>query len=310
MELDLAKLLSENEIMLFFLVVGIGFIIGKRKIGSIEIGSTTGVLLAGLFLGHFGFRDSPDLANLGFTLFIFSVGFQAGPRFFSVFLQDGSKYVVLSVVVAVTGTILALTLARIAGLDYGVAAGLLGGALTSTPTLAGAQDAISSGIAVLPEGMTAAQARQNVSVGYAITYLFGTIGLIVFIRYFPILLRIDLHKEARDLAQERGLKEEGESDEVGRLPIIRAYRVTTDEVIGRSLRQLHREKGYTWAVIRIKSGDELLEPDGDTVVENFANATGAGGAIEFWGPETNLSSSSTDSESGLKKDIAIEYKDL
>ena len=147
MELDLAKLLSENEIMLFFLVVGIGFIIGKRKIGSIEIGSTTGVLLAGLFLGHFGFRDSPDLANLGFTLFIFSVGFQAGPRFFSVFLQDGSKYVVLSVVVAVTGTILALTLARIAGLDYGVAAGLLGGALTSTPTLAGAQDAISSGIA-------------------------------------------------------------------------------------------------------------------------------------------------------------------
>lgn len=267
MELDVSKLLADNVILLFFLVVGIGYIIGKRKIGSIEIGSTTGVLLAGLFLGHFGFRDSPDLANLGFTLFIFSVGYQAGPRFFSVFLQDGAKYVALSVAVAVTGTLLALTLARIAGLDYGVAAGLLGGALTSTPTLAGAQDAISSGIAVLPEGMSAAQAGQNVSIGYAITYLFGTIGLIVFIRYFPILLRIDLHKEARELARERGLKEEGEGDEIANLPIIRAYRVTADEVIGRSLRQLHREIGYTWAVLRIRRGDALIEPDGDTLIE-------------------------------------------
>jgi len=100
------------------------------------------------------------------------------------------------VVVALSGTFLAVGLARIAGFDYGVAAGLLGGALTSTPTLVGAQDAVTGGMAVLPEGMTATQALENISVGYAITYLFGTIGLIVFIRYFPILLRIVLHQEA------------------------------------------------------------------------------------------------------------------
>jgi len=78
MELDLSKLLSENVIMLFFLVVGIGYIIGKRKIGSIEIGSTTGVLLAGLFLGHFGFRDSPDLATLGFPCSYFPSAVRPG----------------------------------------------------------------------------------------------------------------------------------------------------------------------------------------------------------------------------------------
>jgi putative transport protein len=267
MELDIAALLRDNTTLLFFLVVGIGYIIGKRKIGSIEVGSTTGVLLAGLFLGHFGFQTSPDLANLGFTLFIFSVGYQAGPRFFSVFLQDGAKYVALAVVVAVTGSLLAVTLARVAGFDYGVAAGLLGGALTSTPTLAGAQDAVTSGLATLPEGISAQQALENISVGYAITYLFGTIGLIVFIRYFPILLRIDLHEEAVALARERGLKEEGEGEEAATLPLLRVYRATIDEAIGRSLRELQRKRGYKAAVLRIRRGDEIIEPDGDTVIE-------------------------------------------
>jgi putative transport protein len=202
MKLDLSKLLSENVILLFFLVVGIAYVIGKRKIGGIEIGSTTGVLLAGLFLGHFGFPDSPDLATLGFTLFIFSVGFQAGPRFLSVFHQDCPKYVASAVVVAVSGTLLAVTLARVAGFDYGVAAGLRGGALTSTPTLVGAQDAVKGGLATLPEGVSATRTLENISVGYAITYLFATIGQIVFIRYFPILSKIDLHKEALELLRE------------------------------------------------------------------------------------------------------------
>jgi Trk K+ transport system NAD-binding subunit len=63
------------------------------------------------------------------------------------------------------------------------------------------------------------------------------------------------------------LQEEGDSRVVAKLPIIHTYRVTSEEVIGQSLRELHREKGYTWAVLRIRRGDDLIEPDGDTVAK-------------------------------------------
>ena len=143
-----------------------------------DIGATTGVLLIGLLLGHLGFPSSSEASAFGFSLFIFSVGLQAGPSFFSALAEDGKKYIIIAVIVSVSALSLAIGLSHIFDFGVGFNAGLLAGALTSTPTLAGAHDAISSGLASLPEGMTAIQASRNVSVAYAITYIFGTIGLI------------------------------------------------------------------------------------------------------------------------------------
>ena len=91
MEINLQELLSNNVILLLFCVIGFGYLIGNIKIGSIQVGSTTGVLLAGLMAGHIGFSDAPGAGTFWFILFIFSVGLQAGPSFFSVFLADGKK---------------------------------------------------------------------------------------------------------------------------------------------------------------------------------------------------------------------------
>lgn len=82
----------------------------------------------------------------------------------------------LAAFVAVFAVVLTVLLSKVFTLDFGVRAGIAAGALTSTPTLAGAQDAIASGLATLPEGVTASQAQQNVGVGYAITYIVGTAG--------------------------------------------------------------------------------------------------------------------------------------
>jgi putative transport protein len=259
LEIDLEKLLSQNNLLLTFLVIGSGYGIGKLRFGSIELGSTTGVLLAGLLFGHLGFPDTPGAAAFGFTLFIFSVGLQAGPRFFSVFLEDGPKYLALSAVVAATGITLAILLGRLLGLDFGMNAGLLAGALTSTPTLAGAQDAVRSGLAAVPQGLTPKQATTNVSIAYAITYLFGTAGLIVFIRYVPALLRVDLPAEARRLARERGL--EGRSTQrARRLPVVRAYRVP-EQAVGRRLREADQRVGPEVSVLKVRRGEEILDAD-------------------------------------------------
>jgi putative transport protein len=268
MELDLFELAQQNLIMLLFLVIGIGYLIGNIKIGGISAGNTTGVLLAGMLFGHFGFPDISGVASFGFALFIFSVGLQAGPRFFSAFLQDGPKYVALSVFVTLFSVTLALIFSRLLNLDYGMTAGMLAGSLTSTPTLAGAQDAITSGLANLPEGMSAKAAASNISVSYAITYIFGTVGMIIFIRYFPQLIKIDLPQSAKDLAKERGLtsgrgRKKGSMDN---LPIIRAYQAKSSAV-GKTLAELKQKTQMAGKILQIRRGKKMLEATPDFVIE-------------------------------------------
>jgi len=268
MELDLFELAQQNQVLLLFLVIGIGYLVGNLRLGGISLGNTTGVLLAGMLFGHFGFPDVEGSAAFGFALFIFSVGLQAGPRFFSAFLQDGPKYIALSFFVAIFGVSLALLLSKLLHFDYGMTAGMLAGSLTSTPTLAGAQDAITSGLANLPEGLGPKAAASNVSVAYAITYIFGTVGMIIFIRYFPRLVRVDLPKAARDLARERGLaptngKGKKQAD---RLPIIRAYQAKSSAV-GKTIAQLGQEVPIAGKILQIRRGKKLLEPNPDFVIE-------------------------------------------
>jgi putative transport protein len=259
MEIDVIQLLRDNPLLLTFFVIGLGYLLGRIKIGSVEVGSTTGVLLAGLLLGHLGFPDRPGAAAFGFTLFIFSVGLQAGPSFFSAFLEDGRRYVALSAVVAITAFGVALGISHVVELEPGMNAGLLAGALTSTPTLAGAQDAIDSGLVVLPPGMTAAALSANVSIGYALTYIFGTVGLILFIRYFPIMLGIDLAAEARALESRRRV---GRRSDARSLPIIRAYQIPeAAEAIGNTVREAIAKAGGNVVVLRMRRGDAILDVD-------------------------------------------------
>ena len=110
MELDLTQILNDHWTLLLFVVIAIGYLLSKIRLGGVPLGSTAGVLIAGLFFGHLGFPNIEGAATFGFTLFIFSVGLQAGPRFFSVFLEDGPRYVALALVVAITGATLAVLL--------------------------------------------------------------------------------------------------------------------------------------------------------------------------------------------------------
>jgi putative transport protein len=268
MELDLFDLAHKNVTLLLFLVIGIGYLIGNLKIGGISAGNTTGVLLAGMLFGHFGFPDIPGAATFGFSLFIFSVGLQAGPRFFSAFLQDGPKYIALSVFVAAFSVALALTFSRWLNFDYGMTAGMLAGSLTSTPTLAGAQDAIVSGLVNLPEGMSAETAASNISIAYAITYIFGTVGMIVFIRYFPKMIRLDLPQSAKNLAKERGLASGNgrKRSRMDKLPIIRAYQAK-NSAVGKTLAQLKQDAMISGKILQVRRGKKLFEPTPDFVVE-------------------------------------------
>ncbi len=99
----LYDLIHDNPVLLLFLVLGIGYVIGGIRFGSFQLGAVAGVLLAGLLLGHLGFESNPAIQSLGFVLFIFSVGYQAGPRFVQAIRKDGRRYLLIAVIVAASG---------------------------------------------------------------------------------------------------------------------------------------------------------------------------------------------------------------
>lgn len=258
MEIELYDLFKQSPALVIFVAIGLGYLIGKVNIRGFELGPTGGVLLVGLLFGHFGFDEHPFLGTIGFILFIYSVGFQAGPRFFNVLLEDGPRYIALSVVVALTGFVVAKLLALTFDLDSGFTAGILAGAMTSTPTLVGAQNALDAGIAVLGPGLTAEDIRQHLSVGYAITYVFGTIGLILIVKFLPGVLRIDLVGASRQYAQDKGYSETEDTLITG-LPVVRGYQIMGGEMVGRTRREIEATRDLKFGLVRLVRDGEVIE---------------------------------------------------
>ena len=259
--------LEGNPVGLLFLVIGLGYAIGRLRIGAFDLGSVSGVLVAGLAFGYFDYSLSPTVQTLGFVLFIFSVGFQAGPKFFSVLRTDGLRYLALATVIGATGFSLALVLSRSFELAPGAAAGLLAGGMTSSPTLAAAQQALRAGQVIVPDGFTTDQMVTNVTTAYAITYIFGLIGLLLLIRFLPRFAGIDIRAEAERLStQSFG----GVEDAVKSIPdiVVRAYRVTQPDLVGIPVQQIYDDGDGLGALGAIRRNGEVnLEITPDTRIE-------------------------------------------
>ncbi|EOX1296845.1 aspartate:alanine antiporter [Vibrio cholerae] len=266
MNIDVVLLLEQNPILLIFVVLAIGLSFGKIRFGSFQLGNSIGVLITSLIMGHLGFSFTPEALTIGFMLFIYCVGIEAGPNFFGIFFRDGKHYLILSLVVLITATWISYFGGYYLNLDYGLAAGMMAGALTSTPVLVGAQDALNSGLAAVPRHMDLSLILDNVSVGYAMAYLIGLISMIMFAKLLPKLQKQNLSDSAQQIAQERGL---GSQRKVY-LPIIRAYRVGPELINwidGRNLRELGIYRQTGCYIERIRRHGILAHPDGDAILQ-------------------------------------------
>ena len=266
MDIDLAALLEASDVMLLFAALGLGLLIGKIRIGSFQLGSTPGVLIAAILLGVWGFDMHVQTESMGFMLFIFCVGIEAGPNFFSNFLQDGVRYVSIAAVMVIVAVAVTNIASALLDLDPGLAAGMLAGSLTSTPTLVGAQDAVNQQMQHL-DTVARREIISQISVGYAMTYVVGLLGLLLALRYIPVAMRFDPREQAQALARERGMGTDRRRNL--RTPILRAYLVDGEEnsTAGKTLREIGLFHSSGLIVERIKRGKELLEPEPDLVLE-------------------------------------------
>jgi putative transport protein len=170
----IAELLRGHPEVALFAALSLGFFLGKRKVGSFSLGTSAGVLLAGVLFGQLRIPIPALLKAVSFALFIFVVGYRVGPQFFRGLRGEGLRLAALALILAVTGLLTAYSAARLLGYDQGTAAGLLAGSLTQSAILGSAGDAI----ARLDRGPEVKRLlSDNVSVAYAVTYLFGTAGV-------------------------------------------------------------------------------------------------------------------------------------
>lgn len=265
MNINVAHLLSTNDVLLLFVVLALGLCLGKLRLGSIQIGNSIGVLVVSLLLGQQHFSMNTDALSLGFMLFIFCVGVEAGPNFFSIFFRDGKNYFLLALIMVLTALLLAIGLGRLFHWDIGMTAGMLAGAMTSTPVLVGAGDTLRQSVS---EGRQLTLMQDHLSLGYALTYLIGLVSLILGARYLPRLQRQDLPTSAQQIARERGL--DPDSQRKVFLPVIRAYRVGPELVEwsgGKNLRELGIYRQTGCYIERIRRNGILASPDGDAVLQ-------------------------------------------
>lgn len=264
MEINVFELLKEDQVLVIFTVISLGYLLGKTNLLGIKLGNISGVLITGLFFGAWGFTGNTEIATFGFTLFIFCVGLQAGPSFFAAFAADGARYMLLSLIVASTAVLLCLMFSQMFNFLPGGAAGVLAGSLTSTPTLVGAQDAVLSHASSLEEGVSAQEIIKNLSVAYSLTYLFGIAGLLLFIKYIPIIFKIDLVAEARKIAPARA---GGKFINENNLPMVRTYRVEGgSKFVGRTIHQIQEAAQQYFTVLGIRRGNTIIEVDRETTV--------------------------------------------
>ncbi len=194
------ELLQRHPEIAFFLVLGLGYLLGKLSLGGFKLGAVTGTLLAGVIVGQVGVTLPNEVKQCFFLLFLFAIGFRTGPQFFRGLKKDGLQHAALAAIVATTGLVAAYIVAESFGYDPGTAAGMLAGSLTESAAIGTAMDALNK----LDVGDAARAAMvNNIPVAFAVTYLVGMTGAAWFLSQLaPKIMRVNLAEECRKLEQE------------------------------------------------------------------------------------------------------------
>ena len=161
--------LLNSSYFALFLIVALGFMLGRIKIKGLSL-DVSAVIFIALLFGHFGVIIPKELGNFGLVLFIFTIGIQAGPGFFDSFRSKGKTLIIITLLIICSASLTAIGLKYAFDIDTPSVVGLIAGALTSTPGLAVAIDSTHSPLA---------------SIAYGIAYPFGVIGVILFVKLLP-----------------------------------------------------------------------------------------------------------------------------
>lgn len=237
-----------NSIVAIMLAISTGIFFGRLKLGKITFG-VSAVMFTGLVLGHFGYRIQGEILDFirdfGLILFVYGIGLQVGPSFFSSFKNDGLKFNLLAVSTVLFGGLVTFILFKFTGLSIENLVGIMSGSVTNTPGLGAAKNTIEEIKNTFPN-----KTFDDPTIGYAITYPLGVFGIIGSIILSKILMKINPDEEMKKF---RKAKIDSE------LPLVhKKMRVTNSAFIGKSLHQILKDFGKEIVISRLKHSGSVV----------------------------------------------------
>ncbi len=183
-----------QAVLVISLVITIGILLGKIRICGISLG-VTWILFVGIAMSHFGMSIDNEIRHFaqefGLILFVFSIGLQVGPSFFSSFKHGGMQLVGCAVAIVLLGVATAGVLHLVTGVPVPTMVGILSGAVTNTPGLGAAQQAYAD---------TTGYNDPSIALGYAVAYPLGVVGIILTLIVLRFALRVRFEEEDKALA--------------------------------------------------------------------------------------------------------------
>ncbi|RGM44799.1 MULTISPECIES: putative transporter [Bacteroides] len=273
-----------HSVLILSLVIAFGIMLGKVKIAGISLG-VTWILFVGIIFGHFNLNLDEHLLHFlkefGLILFVYSIGLQVGPGFFSAFKKGGFTLNMLTVLVVFVSVLITIILHFFTGIPITTMVGILSGAVTNTPGLGAAQQANSD-----LNGIDAPE----IALGYAVAYPLGVIGCILALLALKYLLHINTAKE--EMEADRGL---GHLQELTVRPI--SVQIRNEAVEGKKIKDIKPLLNRAFVISRIRhhEGDgkaELVNADTVLHVQDeilfIANPIDVEAIIAFFGKKINV----------------------
>ena len=275
---DIAHYLIANPVISIFVCLALGYLIGKLKIKSFTIGATVGTLLVGLLISLVfkeagTYQIDGTVKTIFFSLFIFAIGYEVGPSFFASLKSSGLKIIILSLFFAVAAFVVSIVLFKAFGIGAGEAGGILAGSLTQSAIL-GTADSTMKGML---SGTELKTAESQMAIAYALTYVFGTVGVVVFLKYGAAkLIGVNLTDTVKKKIDQTNFHESSsENTVVGNIKA-RAFCIENGaEFIGKTIGSVEEQYGDDLTItqiirkgkkVNLASDVQLLEGDTVTII--------------------------------------------
>lgn len=266
-----------QAILIISLICAVGLALGKVKIAGVSLGISF-VFFAGIIAGHFGIKINSDMLllaqNFGLIIFIYSLGVQVGPGFFSAFKKGGIKLNALSLLLVLIGTGMTVCLHWLSGIPMPEMMGLFSGAATNTPMLGAAQQAF---LQMYPENI---DSSNNMAIACAVGYPFGLIGV--------ILCVVILKKTSGSGKEEKHVNPAGDNT------FITEYLISNPDIIGKTIQEIRKNADIQFVISRIWKGNKVIIPTSETIIEQNEHVLVISGKKDveqlkkLFGPQENI----------------------
>jgi putative transport protein len=259
--------LQQNPYLLLFFVVGLAVGIGRASIKGYGLGMVAGAIIIGAALSVtaslYGVKLELNsfVKSLFYYLFMYGVGLRVGPSFINSLKGDGLKFTVLALVSSVLGLAMVVIGAKLLSLPPGAAGGMLAGSQTMSAAIGSAEQAVTSGVVKLPPGMKPEDASGMIALSYGITYIWGTVGIILICKYLPRWWGVDAKAAAKKYEEEFGVKDIEGAGLTGFRPFgLRAYRLENSAQVGLTIADF-RKLNPEYRIVNVSRAGEQLGAD-------------------------------------------------